>query len=200
MARRNLRSLVMAAAILSLALGGEALGQDEWQTVTSPDGSFTVEMPPGKVFYFQDELKTAKGTPYTSHQYLVDLSDGQRTFIAQAATFPDDSGILEPKPFMEGFLKAQSTKLNGGKWSSVEWGAQQGAVTVEAFGVEGETDKRCFKAVKGKDAYDLFYWGPHGTATSPDASRFFSSLKIGEGAAPSALPPIESTPLQGARP
>jgi hypothetical protein len=42
--RRNLRSLVMAAAILSLALGGKAVGQDEWQTVTSPDGSFTANL------------------------------------------------------------------------------------------------------------------------------------------------------------
>jgi hypothetical protein len=173
-------SLAFAAAMAIFALTGEASAEDQWQTVTSPDGGFTVEMPPGKVFHFQDELKTAKGTPYTSHQYLVDLGDGKVTFIAQAATFPDDSGISNPKSFLEGFLRAQGKKLNEGKWTSVAWGALQSAVTVEASGVEGTTDKRCFEAVKGKKAYDLFYWGPLGTAASPDANRFFSSLKIAE--------------------
>ena len=173
-------SLAFAAAMAIFALTGEASAEDQWQTVTSPDGGFTVEMPPGKVFHFQDELKTAKGTPYTSHQYLVDLGDGKVTFIVQGATFPDDSGISNSKSFMEGFLRVQGKKLNGGKWTSVEWGTQQGAVTVDARGVEGTTDKRCFEAVKGKNAYDLVYWGPPDTATSPDANRFFSSLKIAE--------------------
>jgi hypothetical protein len=172
MARRNLRSLVMAAAILSLALTGGASGQDEWQTLTSPDGSFMVEMPPGKVFYFQDELKTAKGTPFTSHQYLVDLGNGQVTFIAQ-----------------------------GGRWSSVKWGAQQVAVTVEALGAKGETDKRSFSALKERNFYDLDYWGPRGTATSPNVDRFFASLKIGgDVTPPRALPSMEPMPLQRDRP
>jgi hypothetical protein len=180
MTARGLCSVAIAAAMLALALTGEALGEEQWQTVTSPDGGFTVEMPPGKVFHFQDELKTAKGTPYTSHQCLVDLGDRKVTFIVQGATFPDDSGISNPKSFMEGFLRAQEKKFNGGKWTSIEWGAQQGAVTVDARGVEGKTDKRCFEAVKGKNAYDLFYWGPPDTAASSDANRFFSSLRIAE--------------------
>jgi hypothetical protein len=49
------------------ALTGEAAAQAQWQTVTSPHGSFTVEMP-GKPLYFREELKTAKGTPFTLHQ------------------------------------------------------------------------------------------------------------------------------------
>ena len=196
----ELRALATATAILALALPGEAVAQEAWQTVTSADGSFTVEMPPGKLSYFADELKTAKGTPYTSHQYLVDLGQGQVTYIAQSATFPDDSGIAQPRPFMEGFLTAQAKKLNGGKWSSVKWSTLQGAVTVEALGVEGETDKRCLEALKGKNAYDLFYWGPLGTATSPDANRFFSSLKIAAGTPQRVLPPMDTQPQQRDRP
>src|SRR5512144_2732616 len=118
MTARGLCSVAIAAAMLALALTGEALGEEQWQTVTSPDGGFTVEMPPGKVFHFQDELKTAKGTHYTSHQYLVDLGDRKVTFIVQGATFPDDSGISNPKSFMDGFLRAQEKKFNGGKWTS----------------------------------------------------------------------------------
>lgn len=122
------------------------------------------------------------------------------TYIAQTATFPDDSGISQPKSFTEGFLSAQAKKLNGGKWNSVKWGTLQGAVTVEAFGVEGETEKRCFEAVKGKNAYDLFYWGPRGTATSAEANRFFSSLKIAAGTPQRVLPSTGAEPLQRDRP
>jgi hypothetical protein len=182
MVGRNLRSLVMAAAILSLALGGEALGQNEWQTVTSPDGSFTVEMPPGKVFYFRDELKTAKGTPFTSHQYLVDLGDGQVTFIAQGGAYPNDLDVSHPKSILEAKINRGAEGPQGvdGGWSNVKWGAQQGAITVEALGAKGETDKRSFSALKERSFYDLDYWGPRGTATSPDVDRFFASLRIGD--------------------
>jgi hypothetical protein len=72
------------------------------------------------------------------------------TFIAQGATYPDDSGILRPRSFLEELLSRDAKKLNGGAWSSVEWGTRQDAVTVDALGVEGETDKRCFSAVKRK--------------------------------------------------
>lgn len=203
MARRNLRSLVVAAAILSLALSGEAPGQDEWQTLTSPDGSFTIEMPPGKVFYFQDELKTAKGTPFTSHQYLVDLGNGQVTFIAQGGTYPNDLDVSQPKSILEAKINRGAEGPQGvdGGWSSVKWGAQQGAVTVEALGAKGETDKRSFSALKERNFYDLDYWGPRGTATSPDVDRFFASLKIGgDVTPPRALPSMEPMPLQRDRP
>ena len=69
---RGLQALAIALAIMALALPGEAFSQEQWQTVTSPDGSFTVEMPPGKVWYFREEMKTEKGTPYVLHQYLLD--------------------------------------------------------------------------------------------------------------------------------
>jgi hypothetical protein len=52
--------------MLALALTGEALGEEQWQTVTSPDGGFTVEMPPGKVFHFQDELNRERNSLYVA--------------------------------------------------------------------------------------------------------------------------------------
>lgn len=193
---RRLCILATATTMLALAATGEALGQEQWQTVTSPDGGFTVEMPPGKVFYFREELKTAKGTPFTLHQYLVDQGEGKVTFIAQGGTYPNDLDVSNPKSILEETLGKGAKKLDGGEWNSVKWGAQQGAVTVESLGVEGETDKRHFSALKGRNFYDLIYWGPRGTATSSDADRFFSSLKIGVGTPQRLLP----EPLQRDRP
>lgn len=57
---RSLCSLVIAAAMFALVLADDAAAQELWQTVTGPDSSFTVEMPPGKVSYFRDELKKAR--------------------------------------------------------------------------------------------------------------------------------------------
>ena len=177
MVPRNVCSLVIAAAVWAIAPTGAGVAQEQWQTVTSPDGSFTVEMP-GKPSYFREELKTAKGTPFTLHQYVVEQGQGKVTYIVQGATYPDDSGILQPKSFLEELFKRDAKKLNGGEWSSIKWGTRQGATTLEGLGVEGETDRRCFSAVKAKDDYDLLYWGPLGTATSPAADRFFNSLLI----------------------
>jgi hypothetical protein len=123
------------------------------------------------------------------------------TYLVQGATYTDEFGISNPKLFLEGYLKRLAGNLDGGKWSSVKWGTQQGAVTVEAIGVAGETDERFFAAVKGKNGIDLGYFGPRGSATSSDANRFFSSLKIGGQVAPQrALPQMGSTPLQRDRP
>lgn len=195
---RDLCALASATVLLALALIGEAAAQEEWQTVTSADGSFTVEMPPGKVWYFREEGKTGKGTPYVLHQYLLDQGEGQVTFIAQGGAYPNDVDVSNPKSILEANIKKSAEGpqgVDGGKWSSVKWGAQQGAVTVEAVGAKGETDKRSFSALKGRNFFDLDYWGPRGTATSADANRFFASLKIA-GGTQGALPSDGTTPLQ----
>jgi hypothetical protein len=82
---RNLRALATATAILAIALTGEARGQAQWQTVTGPDGSFTVEMP-GAATHVPAPSKSPRGTPYTLHQYLF---QGEGTlYLAQTASIP----------------------------------------------------------------------------------------------------------------
>jgi hypothetical protein len=177
MARRNLRSLVMAAAILSLALGGEALGQAEWQTITAPNASFTVEMP-GAPLYFPD-INPPGEPPVRLHQYV--LEQGETLYIAQCRRYPSGVDVSDPKAILTGGLQEGVKKP---EWASIEWGTQQGAMTVEALGLEDNGDekdndaKRSFSAIKGADIYTLIYYGPRGTASSPDADRFIKSLKI----------------------
>jgi hypothetical protein len=194
---RGFCPLTAATLLLVLALAGEALGQDQWQTITAPNGSFTVELP-GNPHYAQEELAGAKGTAVIVHKYRVD--DGMVTYLAQGATYTDEFGISNPKSFLEDYLKRLAKQLDEAKWNSVKWGTQQGAVTVEAIAVVGETDERFFAAVKGRNGIDLGYFGPRGTATSSDANRFFSSVKIGGEEPQRALPPMGSTPLQRDRP
>jgi hypothetical protein len=193
---RGFYALTVATLMLALALAGEALAQAQWQTITAPNGSFTVEMP-GNPHYAREELPGTKGATVIVHKYRVD--DGMVTYLAQGATYTDEFGISNPKSFLEDYLK-RLTKQLGAKWNSVRWGTQQGAVTVEAIAVVGDTDERFFAAVKEKNGIDLGYFGPRGTATSSDANRFFSSVRIGGGEPQRALPPMESTPPQRDRP
>ena len=182
--------------MLALAVSAEAIDQEQWQAVTSTDGGFAVQMPPGEVFYFREELKTAKGTPFTLHQYVVDQGEGKATFVAQGGAYPSDLDVSNPKSILEQTLRKGARKLDGGNWNSVTWSAQQGAVTVEFDGVQGEIDSRAFSALKGRNFYDLIYWGARGAATSSDADRFFTSLKIGTETPPRFLP----EPLRRDRP
>src|SRR3990170_3959538 len=98
MLARDLRRLVIATAMLAVTMAAAATGQTAWQTVTGPDGSFTVEMP-GVPEYFPSESTTAQGTSYTVHQYILDRSG--MIYGAQFTAYSKDVDLSDPKAVLQ---------------------------------------------------------------------------------------------------
>jgi hypothetical protein len=196
---RALCALATMTIIMALALTGEARGQAQWQTVTGPGGSFTVEMP-GAASYEPVAQKSTQGTPYTLHQYLLPQSHST-LYLAQTAVYPQDDNMSDGKAALQALLNNYAKGLDQVKWISVDWVKHQGLNAVAAYGTtSGGEDQRSFAVIKGQQLFDLEYFGPPGSGKSADVDRFISSLRIEGGGPQRALPPMESIPSRRDRP
>jgi hypothetical protein len=144
--------------------------------VTGPEKSFTAELPAAPK-YTTTEMKTGTGSLYTVHQYL--LEQGDVAFIVQAATYPEDINVSNPRTNLQGGLDNLAKSMEGAKWSSVDWVTLQGLTATDTVGLRGGHAIRSFSVMKGRQVFTLIYAGAPGTARSADVNRFVASLRIG---------------------
>ncbi len=147
-----------------------------WHTLSGPDRSFAADMPAAPS-YAAKEMRTAAGSTYTMHQYM--LEQGDAAYVAQTAIYPSDVNVSNHRTNLQGGLDNAAKNMEGGKWASVGWGTHQGLTSVEAIGERAKHAIRSFSVMKGRQIITLTYAGPSGSARSPEAERFMTSLRIG---------------------
>jgi hypothetical protein len=147
-----------------------------WHTVTGPEKSFTAELPAAPK-YSATEMKTGTGSLYTVHQYLIE--QGDVAYIVQAATYPEDINVSNPRTNLQGGLDNLAKSMEGAKWASVDWVSLQGLTATDAVGARNGHAIRSFSVMKGRQVFTLIYAGAPGTARSADVNRFIGSLRIG---------------------
>ena len=148
-----------------------------WHIITGPAGTFTAALP-AEPKYTTAEMKTATGSSYTLHQYL--LEHGADAYIVQSAVYPDDINVANPRANLQGGLENLAKGMEGARWASVDWITLQGLTAVDAIGTRSGHAIRSFSAMKGSQVFTLIYAGNPGTARSDDVNRFVASLQIGQ--------------------
>jgi len=146
-----------------------------WHTVTGPEKSFTAELPAPPT-YTTTEMKTATGSLYTVHQYL--LEQGDVAYIVQTATYPEDINVSNPRTNLQGGLDNLAKSMEGARWISVDWVFHQGLTASDAVGTRSGHAIRSFSVMKGRQVFTLIYAGEPGTARSADVNRFVASLRV----------------------
>jgi hypothetical protein len=147
-----------------------------WHKLSGPEQSFSADMPAAPN-YTANEMRTAAGSSYTMHQYL--LEQGEVAYVAQTAVYPSDVNVSNHRTNLQGGLDNAAKNMEGGKWASIGWGTYQGLTSVDAIGERGSHAIRSFSVMKGRQIFTLTFAGPSGSARSPDAERFMTSLRIG---------------------
>ena len=147
-----------------------------WHTVTDPERAFTAELPAAPK-YTATQMKTATGSLYTVHQYL--LEQGEVAFIVQFAVYPDDINVANPRTNLQGGLDNLAKSMDSAKWGSVDWVTHQGLTATDAVGLRSGHAIRSFSVMKGRQIFTLIYAGAPGTARSSDVNRFVGSLRVG---------------------
>jgi hypothetical protein len=175
-----MRTITRCACLAIVALAVAALGrgvraEDAWRTMISTEKSFTVELPAAPD-YTTAELRTGAGVPYTMHQYIVNRGD--LAYLVWSATYPTEVNVAVPRDNLQGGLDNAAKGMEGGRWASIDWVTHQGRIAVDAAGVRSGKAIRSFLVLKGRQIVSLTYAGPIGSAQSPDAARFISSLKL----------------------
>jgi hypothetical protein len=173
----NRRCLPWLALLAMLPLGtGGILAQTVWQTVTDPDGAFTIEMP-GQPKHWTDERKSPRGATLMLHNYAVGYN-GQ-IFAIGTAQGSQELDLSQPRVNLQQTLTSMATRLASGRWDEVVWLQYQGVDAVEAIGVTKENlAYRGFLVLKDRQSYSLAFSGPADRLRSPDADRFFKSLRL----------------------
>ena len=165
----------LLALPLTMAAGGiEA--QSVWYAVRGADRAFVVDMPGEPVYKVLDTASPA-GTRFVYHSYSLDR--GRDSFVAQTALYPADIDVRQPKANLQAILDDRAQRLAGGKWSRVDWREVQGAPAVETVGpIQGGRALRQLVLLKGRRYVSLAYLAPADALRTPEAERFFGSLRL----------------------
>jgi hypothetical protein len=168
--RRQLFALPLAMA----ASGASA--QTGWVAVQAADNSFLVDMPGTPVYKVVDTTSTA-GTPFAYHSYSLEYR--RLSFVAQTALYPADVDVRQPRLNLQSALDDRAQRLQGNKWTQVDWKQVQGATAVESIGpVAGGSALRQLSLLKGRRFVSLGYLAPADAMRAPEAERFFRSLRL----------------------
>jgi hypothetical protein len=147
---------------------------NKWHTFTTATKNATAEMP-AEPKYSTAELKTTDGSPYTMHQYVLEIND--KAYVLQTVSYPESVDVSVPKNNLQGGLDNSVKQMKNGLWDSIEWMTQQDQPAVEAIGVHtGGLAIRSYTTMKGRELTTLTYAGPAGTAKGADVTRFMRSL------------------------
>jgi len=165
-------------AVLPLALAaGEGLAQSTWYAVRGPDRSFIVDMP-GEPVYKVIDTQSPGGARFAYHSYSLEL--GQMSFVAQTALYPADVDVRQPRRNLQAVLDDRAQRLAGGRWTSVDWRDVLGASAVESVGsVPDGRILRQLVLLRGRRYVSLACLAPASALRSPEAERFFGSLRFG---------------------
>jgi hypothetical protein len=171
LARRELLALPLAMVAVN------ALAQSVWYAVRGPDHSFIVDMP-GEPVYKVIDTRSPGGTAFAYHSYSLEYR--RLSFAAQTALYPADVDVRQPKLNLQSVLDDRAQRLQGGKWTSVEWRDLQGAPAAESVGaMPGGSVLRQLVVLKGRRYVSLGYLAPADALRTPEADRFFKSLRFG---------------------
>ena len=167
-----------ALAVLPVLLAaGGAAAQSTWYAVRGPDSSFIVDMP-GEPIYKVIDTQSPGGTAFAYHSYSLEYR--RLSFVAQTALYPADVDVRQPRLNLQSVLDDRAQRLAGGKWSNVDWRDVQGAPAVESIGpVAGGSVLRQLVLLKGRRYVSLAYLAPADALRTPEADRFFGSLRLG---------------------
>jgi hypothetical protein len=172
----NLSRRAFAALPLAIA-AGEAVAQSTWYAVRGPDHSFVVDMP-GEPIYKVIDTQSPRGTAFAVHSYSLEYR--RLSFVAQTALLPADVDLGQPRAYLQSALDDRAQRLAGGKWTSVEWRDVQGAPAADSVGsVQGGSVLRQLVLLKGRRYVSLAYLAPADALRTPEADRFFKSLRLG---------------------
>ena len=171
LARRELVALPLAM------VAANALAQSVWYAVRGPDHSFIVDMP-GEPVYKVIDTRSPGGTAFAYHSYSLEYR--RLSFVAQTALYPADVDVRQPKLNLQSVLDDRAQRLQGGKWTSVDWRDLQGAPAAESVGaMAGGNMLRQLVLLKGRRYVSLGYLAPADALRTPEADRFFKSLRLG---------------------
>jgi hypothetical protein len=169
--RRELVALPLAM------VAANALAQSVWYAVRGPDHSFIVDMP-GEPVYKVIDTRSPGGTAFAYHSYSLEYR--RLSFVAQTALYPADVDVRQPKLNLQSVLDDRAQRLQGGKWTSVDWRDLQGAPAAESVGaMAGGNMLRQLVLLKGRRYVSLGYLAPADALRTPEADRFFKSLRLG---------------------
>jgi hypothetical protein len=149
---------------------------EQWYGVEVEDNVFTVQMPGVPDHRIVSDV-SAHGTPFQLHSYSLEA--GGFSYVAQSALYPGDVDAGNPRIILQAALDARARRLDGGKWTKVDWRQMQGASAVESVGpVRGGNALRQLVLLKGRRFVSLAFLGDPGSINGPEAERFFTSLKL----------------------
>ena len=167
---------VLAALPLAVAASGVA-AQSTWYAVRGPGNAFFVDMP-GDPVYKVIDAQSPGGTAFSLHSYSLEYR--RLSFAAQTALLPADIDLRQPRTYLQSVLDERAQRLAGGKWTSVNWRDMQGVPTAESVGsVQGGSVLRQLVLLKGRRYVSLAYLAPADALRTPEADRFFGSLRLG---------------------
>ena len=168
------RVLVALPAVLAAS---RAAAQSTWYAVRGPDHAFVVDMP-GEPIYKVIDTQSPGGTAFTYHSYSLEYR--RLSFVAQTALYPADVDVRQPRLNLQSVLDDRAQRLAGGKWTSVGWRDVQGAPAAESVGsVAGGSVLRQLVLLKGRRYVSLACLAPADALRTPEAERFFKSLRLG---------------------
>lgn len=164
-------------AILALPLSAApALGQSVWYAVRGVDHSFIVDMP-GEPLYKVIDAASSTGQRYANHSYS--LESARLSFVAQTSLSPAGIDTSDARRALQAVLDERAARLEGGKWTRVDWRQVQGMPAVESTGpVQGGRVLRQLVVLRGSRIVSLASLGQADAVRGPDAERFFQSLRF----------------------
>ncbi|MBI3197588.1 MAG: hypothetical protein HYZ40_08760 [Rhodospirillales bacterium] len=155
---------------------GSAAAQTGWIVVQSADNSFLVDMP-GSPIYKVIDSTTPAGTPFVYHSYSLEYR--RLSFVAQTTLYPAEVDVSRPRINLQLALDDRAQRLQGNRWSEVDWRQAQGATAVESIGpIAGGSALRQLSLLKGRRFVSLGYLAPADAMRAPEAERFFRSLRL----------------------
>jgi hypothetical protein len=163
-------------ALPPAVVAGSASAQTVWIPVSGADNSFFVEMP-GTPVYKVIDTTTPAGTPFAYHSYSLEYR--RLSFVAQTALYPAEVDVAKPRVNLQMALDDRAQRIQGNKWTQVDWRQVQGAPAVESIGpIAGGSALRQLVVLKGRRFVSLGYLAPADAMRAPEAERFFRSLRL----------------------
>jgi hypothetical protein len=120
---------------------------------------------------------SARGTAFVLHSYSLDA--GGVSYAVQTALYPADVDVSQSRAILQTALDDRAKRLEGGKWSATHWQNIDGSPGVESLGaLGGGRGLRQIMVLKGRRYVALAFLGSADSIRSPDADRFFKSLRL----------------------
>jgi len=167
-----------AFVALPLAVAASGLSaQTTWYAVRGPGNAFIVDMP-GEPIYKVLDTQSPGGTAFAYHSYSLEYR--RLSFVAQTALLPADIDLRQPRAYLQSVLDDRAQRLAGGKWTSLNWRDVQGVPTADSIGsVQGGNMLRQLVLLKVRRYVSLACLAPADALRTPEADRFFGSLRLG---------------------